>query len=83
MKDIMKTIADIGNDRLTNVLLKDKNENSTKVMNLLKSEITEILSSYTELDDEINVVMKTKRGRISFEIKAVANRIKNFGQIAE
>ena len=79
----MKTIADIGNDRLTNVLLKDKNENSTKVMNLLKSEITEILSSYTELDDEINVVMKTKRGRISFEIKAVANRIKNFGQIAE
>lgn len=79
----MKTVAKIGNERLVNVLVKDKSQNPAKVVNLLKSEITEILSSYTELDDEIIIIMKTERGRISFEIKAVANRIKNFGQIAE
>lgn len=79
----MKTIAEIGNKRLVNVLIKDKNQNPSKIVNILKSEITEILSSYTELDDEIIVAMKTERGRISFEIKAIANRIKNFGQIAE
>lgn len=81
--DFMKTIAEIGNDRLINVLVKDKNQSPSKVINILKSEITEILTSYTELDDEIIIAMKTERGRISFEIKAVANRIKDFGQIAE
>ena len=79
----MKTIAEIGNDRLVNVLIRDKNQSPSRILNILKSEITEIISSYAELDDEIKINMTTERGRISFEIKAVANRIKDFGQIAE
>ncbi|MDD4110735.1 MAG: hypothetical protein PHS54_04200 [Clostridia bacterium] len=79
----MKTIAEIGNDRLVNVLVRDKNQSPTRVLNILKSEITDIFKSYAELDDEIIISMQTERGRISFEIKAVANRIKEFGQIAE
>lgn len=79
----MKTIAEIGNDRLVNVLVRDKNKSPARVLNILKSEITEIFKSYAELDDEILINMNTERGRISFEIKAVANRIKDFGQIAE
>lgn len=79
----MRSIAEIGNDRLINVLVKDKNQSPARVLNILKSEITELFESYAELDDEIIVNMRTERGRISFDIKAVANRIKDFGQIAE
>jgi len=78
----MRTIAEIGNDRLINVLVNDKNQSPSRILNILKSEITEIFNSYAELDDEITINMRTERGRISFEIKAVANRIKDFGQIA-
>lgn len=79
----MKTIAEIGNDRLINVLVKDKNQSPARIINILKSEITNILSSYAELDDEIYVNMKTERGRVCFEIKAIATRIKSFGQIVD
>ena len=79
----MKTIAEIGSNRLFNVLVKDKNQSPARIINILKSEITNIISSYAELDDEVQIQMKTERGRISFEIKAVANRIKDFGQIVD
>lgn len=79
----MKTIAEIGSSRLINVLVRDKNQSPSRILNILKSEITNIISSYVELDDEIQISMQTVRGRISFEIKATANRIKDFGQIAE
>lgn len=79
----MQTIAEIGNDRLINVLVRDKNQSPARILNILKSEITEIFKSYAELDDEIIINMQTERGRISFEIKVLANRIKDFGQIAE
>jgi septum formation topological specificity factor MinE len=79
----MRTIAEIGNDRLINVLVRDKNQSPARILNILKSEITEIFNSYAELDDEISINMTTERGRVSFEIKAIANRIKDFGQIAE
>lgn len=79
----MKTIAEIGNDRLINVLVRDKNQSPARILNILKSEITKIISSYAELDDEIIVLMKSERGRIMFEIKAVARRIKDFGQIID
>ena len=79
----MRTIAEIGNDRLINVLVKDKNQSPARILNILKSEVTEIFESYAELDDEIIINMRTERGRISFEIKAITNRIKDFGQIAE
>ncbi len=79
----MKTIAEIGNDRLINVLVRDKNQSPARILNILKSEITKIISSYAELDDEIIVLMKSERGRIMFEIKAVARRIKDFGQIVD
>ncbi|MCI6572845.1 MAG: cell division topological specificity factor MinE [Firmicutes bacterium] len=78
----MKTIAEIGNDRLINVLVKDKNQSPARIINILKSEITNVISSYAELDDEIEIRMTTVRGRVCFEIKAVATRIKEFGQIA-
>ena len=41
----MKTIAEIGNDRLINVLVKDKNQSPARIINILKSEITNVISS--------------------------------------
>ncbi len=79
----MRTVAEIGNDRLVNVLVRDKNQSPARILNILKSEISDIISSYAELDDEIVINMRTERGRVSFEIKAVATRIKDFGKIAE
>jgi septum formation topological specificity factor MinE len=79
----MKTVAEIGSDRLVNVLVKDKNQSPSRILNILKSEITDIVSSYAELDDEVLINMKTERGRICFDIKVIANRIKEFGQIVD
>lgn len=79
----MRTIAEIGSDRLINVLVRDKNQSPSRIINILKSEITNIISSYAELDDEVQVNMRTERGRICFEIKASATRVKDFGQIAD
>ena len=39
----MQSIAEIGTDRLINVLVKDKNINPQKTLSILKSEITAIL----------------------------------------
>ncbi|MGN0748231.1 MAG: cell division topological specificity factor MinE [Christensenellales bacterium] len=77
----MRTIAEIGTDRLINVLVKDKNQSPSRIINILKSEISNILSSYLELDDEIVVSLEAKKGRLFFQINATANRIKEFGQI--
>ncbi|MCI6542443.1 MAG: cell division topological specificity factor MinE [Firmicutes bacterium] len=77
----MRTIADIGTDRLINVLVKDKNQSPSRIINILKSEITNVLSSYLELDDEIQVLLESKKGRLFFQVNATANRVKEFGQI--
>ena len=51
----MQKLAEIGSDRLVNVLVKDKNINPQKTLSILKSEITSLLESYLELDDEIEI----------------------------
>ena len=59
----MRTIAEIGTDRLINVLVKDKNQSPSRIINILKSEITNILSSYLELDDEKQVAEQADNDR--------------------
>lgn len=78
----MRTLAEIGANRLVDVLVKDKNESPARIIGILKSEITNILCAYAELDDEIEVKMQSFRGRLKFEITAVATRVKDFGHIA-
>ena len=77
----MNSLAEIGTDRLVNVLVKDKNISPQKTLSILKSEITSILESYLELDDEINVKVEEVRGRLVFSISATAIRIKHYGTI--
>ena len=77
----MQTLADIEKNRLINVLVKDKNVSPHKTLKVLKSEITSLLESYLELDDEIEIKCEEKRGRLVFSISAAAIRIKNYGTI--
>ena len=77
----MPSIAEIEVDRLKNVLVKDKNFSPQKTLSILKSEIDSLLESYLELDDEIHIKLDEVRGRLVFDIKATAIRIKNYGTI--
>ena len=52
----MPTIAEIGTNRLMNVLVRDKNQSPARTLSILKSEITSLLECYLELDDEIKDV---------------------------
>ncbi len=79
----MITVAEIGSHRLKNVLIKDKNHSPSRLRNILKSEITEILKSYVELDDEIELKLDEERGRLLISIKATAIRVKEFGTILD
>lgn len=73
------TIADIGSNRLKDVLVRDKNHSPNRLKSVLQSEITSLLQNYVELDDEVVLKIDEERGRISIEIKATAVRIKEFG----
>ena len=77
----MATIAEIGTNRLINVLVRDKNQSPARTLAILKSEITALLESYLELDDEINIKMEEERGRLTFKINATAVRVKDFGAV--
>ena len=77
----MQKLAEIGTNRLVNVLVKDKNINPHKTLKILKSEITAVLKSYLELDDEIEIKCEEVRGRLVFNISAAAIRIRNYGTI--
>ena len=77
----MPTIAEIGTNRLINVLVKDKHESPSRTLSILKSEITALLESYLELDDEILIKLEQERGRLIFNIQASAVRVKDFGTI--
>lgn len=79
----MATIAEIGTDRLINVLVRDKNQSPARTIAILKSEITSLLESYLELDDEIKIRMEQEHGRLTFKISASAVRVKDFGTIVD
>lgn len=79
----MATIAEIGTNRLINVLVRDKNQSPARTLAILKSEITSLLESYLELDDEVNIKMEQERGRLTFKISATAVRVKDFGTVID
>ena len=79
----MATIAEIGTNRLINVLVRDKNQSPARTLAILKSEITSLLESYLELDDEVDIKMEQERGRLIFKISATAVRVKDFGTVID
>lgn len=65
-------------NRLRHVLIKDKQENPNKIINILKSELLYVLKNYMEIDAEdltVNISVSDK-GRYHIELEAFVKRLK-------
>ncbi len=71
--------------RLKNVLVSDKEENPTKVLGVLKSDILNVLSEYMEIssDDLILNINVNNLGQFVFSCSATIRRLKNLSRIIE
>jgi septum formation topological specificity factor MinE len=77
----MKTILNIGQNRLTRILAGDKNQSPEKFCSLIKSDLKALLAHYLEVDEEINVHMQTIGDEFVFFISFKAVRMKSLGII--
>ena len=68
-------------DRINNILIKDKFESSEYICSILKSEIEKISKSYLILNDDVIVRFKKNSNSYTFNIEINANRIKPFGYL--
>jgi len=70
-------------DRIKNVLVKDKEETPNKVINILKSEIMNILKNYMEISSpDIDICLNLdKNGHYCLEIYATIKRLKRVSAI--
>lgn len=75
----MKTIAEIGESRLSRILAGGKNPSPERFAGLIKSEIRMLMENYVELEGDVEVEILEKDGEFLFEIKATASRMKMLG----
>ncbi|MGI5841846.1 MAG: hypothetical protein ACOX6H_00955 [Christensenellales bacterium] len=75
----MKSISQVGQNRLTRILTGDKNQSPERICSLIKSDLKLLLENYVELADDIDIVMEAFEDEFSFYVSFKANRIKNFG----
>ena len=70
-------------DRLKNVLVKDKNDSPYKVINILKSELLNILKNYMEVSqNDLNINFSLNNdGLYNLEIFAQVKRFKQVSAI--
>ena len=64
--------------RLKNVLVLDKQQNPLKIIEVLKSDIIQVLSNYMEIDYEdvdLNIVVN-QNGTYDLELKSIVRRVK-------
>ena len=72
-------------ERLQNVLISDKQFNSKKLENIVKSDIYNILSNYCHLEpNNLQVeIQLQKNGEYQFRIFAKSDRLKIFGSLPD
>lgn len=76
----MKTIAEIGSERLKNVIIADKKQEPSKVLSLINSDVSHVLSSFMELSPKgVTSEVDIDEHGIKFIIVANAYRMKEFG----
>jgi len=80
MKNELQLIVE---DRLKNVLVKDKDETPNKVLNILKSELIYVLKNYMELSgNDIDISFNLNgEGFYTLEIFAQIKRLKHISAI--
>ena len=68
-------------DRINNILIKDKISDPQAVCKVIKEEISPIIENYLSLEKEIIVRFKNENNKNIFFIELQADRIKPFGYI--
>ncbi len=76
----MNTIADIGTKRLERVLVNDKKQNPSKLCQVIKSDVFEILKNYMDVES-LELEFDVGEEGVEFNIIVKAERIKQFGSI--
>ena len=74
----MQNEVSICNERLKNVLVIDKKDNTNKILNVLKSDILYVLKNYMEINNEnleVNISI-TQLGTYQVTILADVSRLK-------
>ena len=74
------TIAQIGTNRLQKVLLTNKGQDPSQIINALKSDLQKVLDSYLD-DFEIDILATQENEITQFDIVVLAKRIKSFGTL--
>ena len=74
------TIAQIGTNRLQKVLLTNKGQDPSQIINALKSDLQKVLDSYLD-DFEIDISTSQTNSITQFDIVVLAKRIKSFGTL--
>ena len=72
-------------DRLKKVLISDKEENPSKLINVLKSDIINILTNYMEISyDDLDVTLSIdENGLFVFNAYSKVRRLKNLSAVIE
>ena len=74
------TIAQIGTNRLQKVLITNKGQDPSQIINALKSDLQKVLDSYLD-DFEIDISTSQTNSITQFDIVVLAKRIKSFGTL--
>lgn len=81
----MKTIADIGANRLKRVLYEDKKKSPEKISMLIKSDISSFLENFMEVNKESLIVQikPLANGTYNVNINLNAENLKMFNLISQ
>ena len=77
----MKTISQLGENRLSRILAGDKNQSPERFCCLLKSDIKMLMENYVEIEGDVEVELHTLGDEFIFSINCKASRMKTLGII--
>lgn len=77
----MKSISQVGENRLCRILAGDKNQSPERLCEFLKSDIKMLMENYAELCGDIEIELASVNDEFVFDIKCKATRMKTLGII--
>ena len=77
----MKTISEVGENRLSRILAGDKNQSPERFCSLLKSDIKMLMENYAELSGDVEIELQALDDEFIFVMKCKAIRMKTLGII--
>lgn len=77
----MKSISQVGENRLSRILAGDKNQSPERFCELLKSDVKMLMENYAELSGDIEIELEAVNDEFVFVVKCKAVRMKTLGII--